>query len=118
MFHIQVRKLSFTVQDLIREQSENLTTMVHNMSMQKEENNRQFKLQSYPKRGRGQNRQNFSNRDRNRSYSRDAQRQNFRPNYKGQSQNRCVHCGNDSRRGNYNRNDSRDRGDEVYEKLQ
>ena len=52
--------------------------MVYNLSMQKEENNRPFKPQLYPKRGRGQNRQNFSNRDRNRSYNRDTQRQNLR----------------------------------------
>ena len=55
------KKVSFTVQDPIREQLENLTTMVYNMSMQKEENNRPFKPQIYPKRGRGQARQNFSN---------------------------------------------------------
>ena len=30
----------------------------------------------------GQNRKNFSNRDRNRLYSRDTQRQNFRPSYR------------------------------------
>ena len=52
-------------------------------------------------RGKGENRQNFSNRDRNRSYSRDTQRQNFRPNYRGQSQNRHVQYGNDHRRGSY-----------------
>ena len=77
------KKVSFTVQDPIREQLENLTTLVYNMSMQKEENNRPFKPQVYPKRGRGQNRQNISNRDRNRSYSRDTQRQNFRPKLQG-----------------------------------
>ena len=71
------KKVSFTAQDPIREQLENLTTMVYNMSMQKKENNRPFKPQIYPKRGRGQNIQNFGNRDRNRSCSRDTQRQNY-----------------------------------------
>ena len=61
------KKTSFNAQDPIREQLENLTTMVYNMSIQKEENNRPFKPQIYPKRGRGQNRQNFGNRDRNSS---------------------------------------------------
>ena len=52
-------------------------------------------------------------RDRNRSYSRDRQRQNFRSNYRRQPQDR--QCGHDSRRGSFiyqnydNRNDSRDR---------
>ena len=63
MFHIQVRKMSFTAQDPIKEELENLTSMVDNMSIQKDENNRPFKPKIYPKRGRGQNRQNFSNRD-------------------------------------------------------
>ena len=57
--------------DLIREQLESLTSMVYNMSIQKEENNRPFKPQICQKRGKGQNRQNFGNRDRNRSFSRD-----------------------------------------------
>ena len=78
------KKVSFTAQDPIRELLENLTSMVYNMSMQKKENNRSFKPQIYPKRGRGQTRQNLGNRDRNRSFSRDRQRQNFRPNYRGQ----------------------------------
>ena len=58
--------------DPISEQLENLTSMVYNMSIQKEENNRPFKPQIYPKRGRGQKRQNFSNR--NRFFSRDRQK--------------------------------------------
>ena len=54
--------------------------------------------------------------DRNRSYNRDRQRQNFRPNYGRQPQNRYIQHGHDSRRGSYrcqnydNRSDSRDRG--------
>ena len=38
--------------------------MVHNMSIQKEENNGPFKPQTHQKNTRGQNRQNFDNRDR------------------------------------------------------
>ena len=79
------KKVSFNAHDPIKKQLENLTSMVYNMSMQKEENNRPFKPKIYPKRRRGQGRQNFSNRDRNRSYSRDRQGQNFRPNYRVQS---------------------------------
>ena len=90
------KKVSFNA-DPIREQLESLTFMVYNMSIQKEENKRPFKPQIYPKRGRGQNRQNFSNR--NRSFSKDRQRQNYRPNYRGQSQNRHTQCGQHSRRG-------------------
>ena len=40
------------------------------MSTHKEDNNRSFKPQIHQKKRRGQNRQNFGNRDRNRSYSR------------------------------------------------
>ena len=110
------KTVSFNTHDLIREQLESLTSMVYNMSIQKENNNRPFKPQIHQKRGRGQNRQKFGNRNRNRSFSRDRQRQNFRPNYRRQSKDRCTQCGNDSRRGSHrhlnydNRNDSRDRG--------
>ena len=44
--------------------------MVYNMFIQKEDNNIPFKPQIHPER-RGQNRQNFGNRNRNRSFSRD-----------------------------------------------
>ena len=110
------KKVSYNAHDPIREQLESLTFMVYNMSIQKEENNRPFKPQIYPKRGRGQNRQNFGTRDRNRSFSTDRQRQNFRPNCRVQLQSRHIQCGNDSMRGSHrcqnfnNRNDSRDRG--------
>ena len=84
--------------------------MVYNMSIQKEEGKEPFKPQVYPKRGRGQRRQNFDNRDIGRSLNDDRQRQNFR-----QMQNRC---GNSNRRGsyrqNYNRNNSRDRGRQNF----
>ena len=76
--------MSFNSHNPIKEQLENLTSMIYNMSIQKKENNRPFKPQIYPKREKGQNRQNFDNRDRNRSLSRDRQRQKFRPNYRGQ----------------------------------
>ena len=46
------------------------------MSIQQEEDKKPFKPQVYPKRGRGQRRQNFGNRDRSRNN--DRQRQNFR----------------------------------------
>ena len=65
------KKVSFNAQDPIREQLESLTFMVYKKFIQKEENNRPFKLQIYQKRGRGQSRQNFGSRDRNRSFSRD-----------------------------------------------
>ena len=113
------KKVSLNAHNPIRKQLESLTSMVYNMSIQKEENNRLFKPQIYQKRGRGQGRQNSSNR--NRSFSRDRQRQIFRPNYREQSQNRFIQCGNDSRRGNYrcqnynnNRSDSRDRGRQNF----
>ena len=65
------KKVSFNAHDPFKEQLENLTSMVYNMSIQKKENNRSFKPKIYPKRGRGQSRQNFTNRDRNRPYSRE-----------------------------------------------
>ena len=49
------QKVSFNANP-IREQLESLTFMVYNMSVPKEENNRPFKPQIHPKRGRGQNR--------------------------------------------------------------
>ena len=68
----------------IRKQLDSLTSMVYNMSIQKEENNRPFKSQIYQKRGREQCRHNFNNR--NRLFSRHRHRQNFRPNCRGQSE--------------------------------
>ena len=75
------KKVSFNVQDSIREQLENLTSMVYNTSMQKGEGKKPFKPQVYPKRARGQRRQNFESTDR--SFHEGRQRQGFR-----QSQNR------------------------------
>ena len=43
-----------TVSDLIREQLESLSSMVYNMSIQKEENNRPFKPQIHQRKRRGQ----------------------------------------------------------------
>ena len=43
--HSNRKAVSFSTQDPIREQSDNLTSMVCNMSMQKEGNNRSFKPQ-------------------------------------------------------------------------
>ena len=85
------KKVSFNAQDLIGKQLENLTSMVYNMSVQKEEGKKPFKPQVYPRRGRGQGRRSFDNRDRSRSFNVDRQRQIFR-----QTQNRC---GNSNRRG-------------------
>ena len=65
------KKVSFIEQDPIREQLESLTSMMCNMSMQKEENTKPFKPQVHQKRGRGQNRQNFGNRDRSRWFNSD-----------------------------------------------
>ena len=50
---------SFSTQDLMREQLDNLTSMVYHMSMEKEGNNRSFKPQIHQKRKRGQKWQNF-----------------------------------------------------------
>ena len=112
--HHSNKTVSFNAHNPIRERLDRLTSMVYNMSIQKEENNRAFKQQIHQKKRRGQNRQNFGNRNRNKSYSRDRQRQNFRSNYRRQSQDR--QCGCDSMGGNYrcqnynnNRSDSRDR---------
>ena len=69
--HHSIKTVSFNTHDLIREQLESLTSMVYNMSIHKEDNNRPFKPQIHQKKRRGQNRQNFGNRDRNRSYSRE-----------------------------------------------
>ena len=108
--HLWNTTVSFNVHNPIREQLDSLTSIVYNMYIQKEENNRPFKPQIHQKKRRGQNRQNFGNRDRNRSYSEDRQRQNFRSSYRRHPQDRQCRC--DSRRGSYgNQNyDSRDRG--------
>ena len=53
------KKVSFNVQEPVREQLENLTSMVYNISIQKEENSKPFKPQIYQKRGWGQNRLKF-----------------------------------------------------------
>ena len=72
------KKVSFNAWDLIGKQLENLTSMVYNMSIQKEEGKKSFKPQVYARRGRGQRRLSFDNRDRGRSLNDDKQRQNFR----------------------------------------
>ena len=63
------KKVPFNAHNPIREQLESLTSIVYNMSIQNEENNRPFMPQKYPNGGRGQSRQNCGNRDRNRSFS-------------------------------------------------
>ena len=48
--HSDNKSVLFNTQDLIREQVDSLTSMVYNMSIQKEENNRPFKSQIHEKR--------------------------------------------------------------------
>ena len=60
--HSNRKTVSFNTQDLIREQLDNLISMVYNMSMEKEGNNRSFKPQIHQKRKRGQNQQSFRDR--------------------------------------------------------
>ena len=102
------KKMSIKSQDSIEERLENLTSMMYKMSIQQEEGKKPFKPQVYPKRGRGQRRQNFGNRDRSRNN--DKQRQNFRQTQNG--------YGNGNRRGNYRQNfgrsNSRDRGRQNF----
>ena len=47
--------VSFNTQDPIQQQLDNVTTIVYNMSIQKEEYNRSIKPQIHQKRRRGQN---------------------------------------------------------------
>ena len=107
------KKVSINPQDSIGEKLENFISMMYKMSIQQEEGRKPFKPQVYSKRGRGQRRQNFGNRDRSRnnwSRNNDRQRQNFK-----QNQNRC---GNGNRRGNYRQNigrsNSRDRDRQTF----
>ena len=51
--HSNRKTVSFNTEDLIWEQLDNLTSMVHNMSIQKAGNNRPFKPQIHQKRKRG-----------------------------------------------------------------
>ena len=119
--HHSNKTVSFNTHNLIREQLESLTSMVYNMFIQKGENNRPFQPQIHQKKRRGQNRQNFADRGRNRSFSRNRQRENFRCNYgRRQPQDRGIQHGCDNRRGSYryqnydNRSDSRDRGRQSF----
>ena len=66
VYHSNRNTVSFSTQDPIREQLDNLTSMVYHMSMEKEGNNRSFKPQIHQKRKRGQSQQHFRDRDRNR----------------------------------------------------
>ena len=77
------------------------------MSIQQEEGKKPFKPQVYPKRGRGQRRQNFGNRDRSRNN--DRQRQNFR-----QTQNGHGNGNRSNYRQNFGRSNSRDRGMQYF----
>ena len=76
--HSNNKTVSFNANDVIRDQLGSLTSMVYSMSIQKKENNRPFKPQIHQKKRRGQSQQTFGDRDWNRSFSRDRQRQNFR----------------------------------------
>ena len=53
--HSNRKTVSFSTQDPIRQQLDNLTSMVYNMSMQREGNNGSFKPIVHQKRKRGQN---------------------------------------------------------------
>ena len=53
--HSNRKTVSFSTQDLIRQQLDNLTSMVYHMSMEKEGNDRSFKPQIHQKRKRAQN---------------------------------------------------------------
>ena len=55
------KKLSIKPQTSIKERLENLTSMMYKMSIQQQEGKKPFQPQVYPKRGRGQRRQNFGN---------------------------------------------------------
>ena len=56
------KKMPIKPQDSIEERLENLTSMMYKMSIQ-QESKKPFKPQVYQKRGRGQRRQNFGNRE-------------------------------------------------------
>ena len=71
------KKVSLNAQDSIKEKLVNLMSMMNKMSIKQEEGKKPFKPQVYPKRGRGQKRQNFDNGDRGRN-DKDKQRHNFR----------------------------------------
>ena len=96
--HSNRKIMSFSTQYRIREQLDSLTSMVYSMSIQKEGSSISFKPQIHQQRKRGQNWENFVDRDRNRSFSRDRgnYRQNIRPNHRRQSEDRC-----DNSRGNF-----------------
>ena len=64
------KKISIKPQDSIEERLENLTSINYKMSIQQQEGKKPFQPQVYPKRGRGQRRQNFGNRDRSRNNDR------------------------------------------------
>ena len=53
------KRVSFNVQDSIGEQLENLTLMVYNMSMQKNEGKKPFKPHLYPKKSKGTEKTKF-----------------------------------------------------------
>ena len=113
--HSNNKTVSFNTQDLIREQLEHLTSMVYNMFIPKEENNRPCKPQIHQKKRRGQTNK-MVEIGTEIDHSVDRGRQNFRPNYRRQSQDRHTQNGCDNRRGSYRhqhygiRSDSRDRG--------
>ena len=102
------KKMLIKPQDSLKERLENLTSMMYNMSIQQQEGKKLFKPQVYPKRGKGQRRQNFGKRDRSRNN--DRKRQNFRETQNG--------CRNGNRRGNYRQNFGRSNSrDKCRQKL-
>ena len=53
--HSNNKTVSFNTHDMIREQLDSLTSMVYDMSIEKEENNRPFKPQINQRKSRGEN---------------------------------------------------------------
>ena len=53
LHHSNTKAVLFNTQDLISEQLDSVTSMVYNMSIEREDNNRPFKQQIHQKRKRG-----------------------------------------------------------------
>ena len=79
--HSNKKTVLFSTWVPIREQLDSLTSMVYNLSIQKEGSNRSFKSQIHQKGKRGQNWQNFRDRDRYRNRSFCGDRGNYRQNF-------------------------------------
>ena len=114
------KTVSYNAHDPVRKQLESLTSMVYNMSIHKEDNNRPFKPQIHQKKEEDKtDRILVIETETDHSVWTDKDK-TLRPNHRRQSQDRHTQCGNDSRRGSYrcqnndNRNDSRHRGRQNF----